>query len=303
MMDPDRERCCAPEDICRHAPGEHVTRGEAAEAGFIDTRTDPEASQLAFIKRRFRTVVAFSAQVQDEGYQVPDEDRATLARLADDLMFAVERAEVWRSLCEDARSRYEAEVKGHSYMVKPGTVAPPVAEVLRHFDYEHLPQHLRSVSMPFARMAYLLARDFAGMELVTALNLLVGAKDWAVRAAVVAATGGVPADGRAELIELTTDSGRQQMRFNAPEPEPCPCRETGPQCGSFDVDIETVTLSVISQRPVELTDHVRGRVTLELVNVGEPPFGDLRTVRVICGPHDDPARLVRAIIFANGGPG
>jgi hypothetical protein len=258
--------------------------------------TDPEASQLAFIKRRYRTVTAFSAQVQDEDYQVPDEDRATLARLADDLMFAVERAEVWRSLCEDARDRYEAEVKGHSYMVKPGTVAPRVAEVLRHFDYAHLPRHLRDVSMPFARMAYLLARDFAGMELVTALNLLVGAKDWAVRAAVVAASEGVPADGRAELIELRNAVDRVQVRVSEPEPEPCPCRETGPACGSFDVDIDLDTLAVIAQRPVPLGDHVRGRATLELVNVGEPPFGTLRTVRVVCGPDTDPARLVRAVV-------
>jgi hypothetical protein len=39
-----------------------------------------------------------------------------------------------------------------------------------------------------------------------------------------------------------------------------------------------------------------GRATLELVNVGEPPFGSLRTVRVVCGPDTDPARLVRAIV-------
>ncbi len=56
-------------------------------------------------------------------------------------------------------------------------------EILKFFNYQHLPEHLQGVSKPF----YVLAHDLAMTlppcdELKTALRKLLEAKDCAVRA-------------------------------------------------------------------------------------------------------------------------
>lgn len=66
---------------------------------------------MAFIRRRLPTVVEFADNVHRDGYQVPDEDRATLARLGDDLTYALDRAEIWREGFADMWGMYHARVQ------------------------------------------------------------------------------------------------------------------------------------------------------------------------------------------------
>lgn len=63
---------------------------------------------------------------------------------------------------------------------------PAVEDLLRFFEYAHLPSHLQWVSHPFHDLAHFLAGDAAlkGAELTTALRKLLEAKDCAVRAAL-----------------------------------------------------------------------------------------------------------------------
>lgn len=67
---------------------------------------------------------------------------------------------------------------------------PSQLALLRHFEHEHLPEHLAQVSQPFGELAQKLC-DLAvanfiapDAELTTALRKLLEAKDCAVRAAV-----------------------------------------------------------------------------------------------------------------------
>lgn len=60
----------------------------------------------------------------------------------------------------------------------------PAPPVLKHFEFGHLPADLAAVSKRFHALAWDLAGQFHGDELETALNKLVEAKDWAVRAAL-----------------------------------------------------------------------------------------------------------------------
>lgn len=68
----------------------------------------------------------------------------------------------------------------------PGMAHPATEALLRYFEYDHLPEHLRAISAPFHALAYTLARNDAldGPELTTALRKLLEAKDCAVRAAL-----------------------------------------------------------------------------------------------------------------------
>ncbi|HLJ99290.1 MAG TPA: hypothetical protein VKU39_05215 [Streptosporangiaceae bacterium] len=61
--------------------------------------------------------------------------------------------------------------------------AQPAPAILKHFEYRHLPSDLAAVSEKFSLLAHYLASQFQGDELEAALNRLVEAKDWAVRAA------------------------------------------------------------------------------------------------------------------------
>lgn len=61
---------------------------------------------------------------------------------------------------------------------------PAVADVLRHFAWDHLPKHLQTVSRPFAELAHQLADTLSGPQLTIGLQDLLRAKDACVRAAV-----------------------------------------------------------------------------------------------------------------------
>lgn len=65
---------------------------------------------------------------------------------------------------------------------------PAVTAILRHFDYEHLPPHLRAVSKPCHDLAHATAdaNPDGGAELTAGLRKLLEAKDCFVRAALVA---------------------------------------------------------------------------------------------------------------------
>lgn len=68
---------------------------------------------------------------------------------------------------------------------QPRSLHPPVAETLRHFDYGHLPEHLRAISEPFHDLAHDMATKLEGPQLTLGLQRLLEAKDCMVRAAAI----------------------------------------------------------------------------------------------------------------------
>ena len=63
-------------------------------------------------------------------------------------------------------------------------VHPATGQVLRFFDYRHLPPHLQEVSRPLHDIAMEMAYRLEGPELTAGLRKLLEAKDCFVRAAV-----------------------------------------------------------------------------------------------------------------------
>jgi hypothetical protein len=58
-------------------------------------------------------------------------------------------------------------------------------DILKYFEYEHLPEHLQKVSKPFAKLARKMDQELVGCPETTAcLRKLLEAKDCAVRAAL-----------------------------------------------------------------------------------------------------------------------
>lgn len=65
-----------------------------------------------------------------------------------------------------------------SYVIRHDT-----ARLLDHFSWQHLPEPLAEVSRPFGELAeHLVATLGESPDLTKALNNLLTAKDWAVRA-------------------------------------------------------------------------------------------------------------------------
>lgn len=61
---------------------------------------------------------------------------------------------------------------------------PATAEILRFFEYDHLPEHLQPISRHFAGLAHTLAEELDGPEVTAGLRKLLEAKDCFVRAKV-----------------------------------------------------------------------------------------------------------------------
>jgi hypothetical protein len=61
---------------------------------------------------------------------------------------------------------------------------PATEEILRYFDYSHLPDHLRVISEPFHDLAHEMATILDGPELTAGLRKMLEAKDCMVRAAL-----------------------------------------------------------------------------------------------------------------------
>lgn len=62
---------------------------------------------------------------------------------------------------------------------------PSTEQILRHFNYDHLPEELQQVSRPIRELAHQMAADLpAGPELSAGLRKLLEAKDCLVRAAL-----------------------------------------------------------------------------------------------------------------------
>lgn len=78
---------------------------------------------------------------------------------------------------------------------------PLIAHTLGWFGYQHLPEHLQSVSKPFSLLAADLAARHAGPDLQLALHYLLLAKDCAVRAAVCRHRTGQPPARAAGLFD------------------------------------------------------------------------------------------------------
>lgn len=67
----------------------------------------------------------------------------------------------------------------------PVALHPAIQHVLQFFEYQHLPDHLKTVSAPFADLAETVAaHNPMSQETTVALRKLLEAKDAAVRAAV-----------------------------------------------------------------------------------------------------------------------
>jgi hypothetical protein len=87
-------------------------------------------------------------------------------------------------------SQFVAGTREHAAVSTEGR-HPGVVTALAWLTYSHLPEELRTYSAPF----YHVAIDLIGSirvdsaELTTALNRLVEAKDWAVRASIRAHSG------------------------------------------------------------------------------------------------------------------
>ena len=61
----------------------------------------------------------------------------------------------------------------------------PDIEIMRWFEFDHLPPHLQAVSRPYADLARALTGSIpASQELAVALRKLLESKDAAVRAAI-----------------------------------------------------------------------------------------------------------------------
>jgi hypothetical protein len=65
-----------------------------------------------------------------------------------------------------------------------GPMHPSTEDILRHFEYDHLPDTLQAVSAPVCRLAKQMAEELDGPELTAGLRKLLEAKDCFVRAAV-----------------------------------------------------------------------------------------------------------------------
>jgi hypothetical protein len=61
---------------------------------------------------------------------------------------------------------------------------PAVENLLRFFEYDHLPEQLQAISQPFHALAHDLAGRLDGPELAAGLRKLLEAKDCMVRAAL-----------------------------------------------------------------------------------------------------------------------
>lgn len=67
-----------------------------------------------------------------------------------------------------------------------GVTHPAIVEIMDHFDYNHLPPHLRTVSRELAEVAEAMVEyhELTGPEVTVGLRKLLEAKDCFVRAAV-----------------------------------------------------------------------------------------------------------------------
>ncbi len=61
---------------------------------------------------------------------------------------------------------------------------PATAEILRYFEFEHLPPTLQQISAPFGALARQMADELDGPEATVCLRKLLEAKDCAVRASL-----------------------------------------------------------------------------------------------------------------------
>ena len=61
---------------------------------------------------------------------------------------------------------------------------PAIAQLLRWFDYEHLPPHLQKTSRQFSLVEHQVADELKGPEATACLRKLLEAKDCAVRATI-----------------------------------------------------------------------------------------------------------------------
>lgn len=61
---------------------------------------------------------------------------------------------------------------------------PSTAAILKHFTFDHLPEHLREISRPICELAHEMGEKLDGPELTAGLRKLLEAKDALVRAKV-----------------------------------------------------------------------------------------------------------------------
>lgn len=91
------------------------------------------------------------------------------------------------------RKQEQSTIEGtreHANAVTAGGRHPAVKDALQWLTFSHLPEALQNYSRPFYRLAVeLVTTIHDGPELTHALNSLITAKDWAVRAGIRSDTG------------------------------------------------------------------------------------------------------------------
>lgn len=105
-----------------------------------------------------------------------------------------ETADLWQQLAQAKADRnfvlvgkLSADIRTKTQRVARDGRLVKMAEdrMLKWFHYEHLPEHLRAVSMPFGELAqHIVDTIDVGPERTVALRKLLEAKDAAVRAVV-----------------------------------------------------------------------------------------------------------------------
>lgn len=87
-------------------------------------------------------------------------------------------------------------------------------DILRFFDYAHLPPKLAAISKPLCELAHYMAASLDGAELTAGLRKLLEAKDCFVRAAVPAAPK--PRDPRCDCQAPEPSSGAALISNSCP---------------------------------------------------------------------------------------
>jgi hypothetical protein len=85
---------------------------------------------------------------------------------------------------------------------------PNVVAILRHFEFEHLPEPQREISQRFHALAYELAKGLEGPELIAGLRKLLEAKDCAVRASLADVPPAVAVDWQKQKDARTEFRGK-----------------------------------------------------------------------------------------------
>jgi hypothetical protein len=114
----------------RTSPSPSTAAAEGSDEDALSGARDDIKAVIAFIRRRLPTVVEFADNVHREDYEVAAEDRATLARVGDDLEYALDKAEGYYTGFVDLWNRYYSEAEDRE--AKPDPIGQRLARMERY---------------------------------------------------------------------------------------------------------------------------------------------------------------------------